>query len=95
MPAIPAWNPAAALALMDQLGSETAMLSSSSPGVHFGDDHAARPLAQRVNEPGRELVQAHPGRFGLLASLPLPDLDGALAELRYAFDVLKADGVVL
>ena len=95
IPAIPAWDPATTLALMDRLGIETAMLSISSPGVHFGDDEAARRLARLVNEQGRALVLAHPGRFGLFAALPLPDLDGALAELRYAFDVLQADGVVL
>jgi hypothetical protein len=34
------------------------------------------------------------GRRGF-AALPLPDVDGALAELAYADDVLKLGGVVL
>jgi len=37
----------------------------------------------------------HPGRFGLFASLPLPDVDGAIAEATYAFDTLGADGVTV
>lgn len=41
---------------MDQLGIRTAMLSISSPGVHFGDDMAARTLARRLNETGAELA---------------------------------------
>jgi predicted TIM-barrel fold metal-dependent hydrolase len=40
-------------------------------------------------------VHDHPSRFGFFATLTLPDLDGALAELAYAFDTLRADGVVL
>jgi predicted TIM-barrel fold metal-dependent hydrolase len=37
----------------------------------------------------------HPRRFGLFATLPLPDIDASLAELRHAFDALSADGIVL
>lgn len=95
MPAIPSWSEEAALATMDRLGIRTAVVSISSPGVHFGDDAAARALARRVNEEGARLKAAHPGRFGFFASTPLPDVEGALAEVRHAFDVLHADGVVL
>ncbi|MFD7698896.1 amidohydrolase family protein [Streptomyces caelestis] len=95
VPAWPTWSAAAHLELMDRCGIETSMLSISSPGVHFGDDAAARRLAREVNEAGAETVRDHPGRFGLFASLPLPDVDGALEEIAYAHDTLHADGVVL
>ncbi|HWH95300.1 MAG TPA: amidohydrolase family protein [Baekduia sp.] len=94
-PHVPAWDPAGAVAHMDALGIAAALLSVSSPGVHLGDDRAAARLARELNEAGAAAVAAHPGRFGLLASLPLPDVPGALAELRHAFDVLGADGVTL
>ncbi|WP_040865348.1 amidohydrolase family protein [Nocardia exalbida] len=91
---IPAWTEGAALVAMDELGVTTSYLSISSPGVHFGDDAAARRLARRVNEEGARLARAHPGRFGFFASTPLPDINGALAEISYAFDELGAAGVV-
>lgn len=95
MPGLPNWDTGSTLAMMDGLNIRTAMLSISSPGVHFGDDAAARKLAREVNEEGARAVADHPGRFGLFASLPLPDIDGSLAELAYAFDTLHADGVVV
>ncbi|GAA2899747.1 amidohydrolase family protein [Streptosporangium fragile] len=95
MPAWPTWSATAHLDLMDRCGIRTSLLSISSPGVHFGDDAAARRLAREVNEDGARVVRDHPGRFGLFASLPLPDVDGALTEIAHAFDTLGADGVVL
>ncbi|MDL5159296.1 amidohydrolase family protein [Actinomycetospora termitidis] len=91
----PDWDPDAALAMMDRRGIATGVLSISAPGVHFGDDAAARELARAVNEEHAELVARHPDRFGQFAVLTLPDVEGAVAEAEYALDVLGADGVVL
>ncbi|GAA1845304.1 amidohydrolase family protein [Actinomadura bangladeshensis] len=91
----PQWTAEAHLALMDEAGIAKAMLSLSSPGTHFGDDAAARCLARAVNEFCAEEVRRHPDRFGQFATLPLPDVDGALAETAYCFDELGAEGVAL
>jgi predicted TIM-barrel fold metal-dependent hydrolase len=93
MPGWPGWDAAAHLALMDEWGVGTAMLSVSSPGVHFGDDRAARELARAVNDFGAGAAADHPGRFGHFASLPLPDVDGALAEAARALDELGSAGL--
>jgi predicted TIM-barrel fold metal-dependent hydrolase len=91
----PRWDPATSLEMMDRQGIASAITSISTPGVHFGDDAAARDLARRVNEISARLVSDHPTRFGAFGILPLPDVKGALVELEYALDVLRADGVVL
>lgn len=91
----PAWDAAIAADQMGANGIRSAVLSISAPGVHFGDDNEARTLARTCNEHSAELVRADPNRFGLFAVLPLPDVDGALDEIAYAFDTLHADGVVL
>jgi len=91
----PPWSRESALGFMDDAGIDVAVTSISTPGVHTGSDRRARSLARRCNEYAAELVQARPDRFGGFACLPLPDIDGSIAELSYALDVLKLDGVVL
>lgn len=93
--AVPAWSEQLALDTMDRLEVETALLSISSPGVHFGDDQAASSLARAVNQEAAALRDRHPDRFGFFATLPLPDVAGAVAELGHSLDVLGADGVVV
>lgn len=91
----PEWSAAAHLDLMDGAGIRTSVLSVSSPGTHFGDDRAARPLSRRMNEFAADLMREHPGRFGHFAALPLPDVDGALIEAAHALDVLGSHGVAV
>jgi predicted TIM-barrel fold metal-dependent hydrolase len=95
MPRFPEWDAESAVAMMDRNGIATAMLSVSSPGVHFGNDDAARGLARSVNEFAARTAHDHRGRFGTFASLPLPNVDAALEEISYSLDELEVDGFVM
>lgn len=92
---LPHWDEERAIKLMDRQGIATAITSISTPGVYFGDVGLARELARQCNEFAAGLVRDYPGRFGALATLPLPDVEAALKELHHALDVLHLDGVVL
>jgi 6-methylsalicylate decarboxylase len=87
------WTPARSIEDMDRAGVALSITSITTPGVWFGDNREARDLARACNEYAAGLAQQYPGRFGTFASLPLPDVDGCLNEIEYAFDVLNVDGV--
>jgi len=87
------YSTAAAVEAMDAGGVASAVLSTTTPGIWFGDNAQARTLARDMNECGAKLVADHKGRFGLFAVLPLPDIDASLREVEYAYGTLGADGI--
>ena len=89
------WNVQMSLEEMDKSGIATGMISPPPPGVTFGDPAFRRKLARDINEAGAKMVSDRPTRFRLLATLPFASVDDSLAEIAYAFDVLKADGISL
>ena len=86
-------NESMSLEDMDKNGVQASITSVPSPGVWYGDVELARTLARDANEFGARMASDHKGRFGVFATLPLPDIEGSLKETAYALDVLKADGV--
>jgi aminocarboxymuconate-semialdehyde decarboxylase len=91
----PSWTPDSAIAFMDSQQIATGVLSLTAPGVMGWMGPERRDMARRVNEYTAGLVASQPSRFGNFATLPLPDVDGALIELEYALGALAADGIVL
>ena len=71
------------------------MLTISSPHINFGHEKAAKILARKVNEDGAEIVKKYPNKFGLIASIPLPNVEDSIEEIKYAMDVLHVDGFAL
>lgn len=84
----PSWNVETALESMEQLQISKAYLSISSPAPHFGDAVEAIETTRACNEFGADLMKRYPDKFGIMASLPIPELDAAVEEVRYCHDQL-------
>ncbi len=92
---IPAWSADAHLKFMDEAGIKTSVLTMPAPQPYFGNGAESASICRRFNEEAAALKALYPGRFLFCASLPLPDVNKALDEARYALEVLGADGVKL
>ncbi len=92
----PDWTPELALELMERHGIEVALTSLAQPGVGgFGTQASAQALARRCNEYAAELMTRWPRRFGAFATVPMWTVEDAIAEIAYALDQLRLDGVSL
>lgn len=94
-PATRDWSAEKSIAEMDANGIASAAVSITNPGLWFGDKAQTRRLARESNEFMAELVRDRPARFAFFAAMPLPDVEATLAEISYALDTLKADGIGL
>ncbi|MEU9370511.1 amidohydrolase family protein [Streptomyces avermitilis] len=92
---IPKWSPEAHLKFMDGIQIATSVLSLTAPSVVGWQGQERRDMARRVNEYVADLVSRHPGRFGNFATVPLPDVEGAVSEAEHALDEIGVDGIVL
>ncbi len=87
------WTPQKSIEDMDRAGIATAMTSPTTPQVGFLSKEEAAAVTRSSNEYASKLMSDHPGRFGVFAMLPLPNIDESLKEIAYAYDTLKVDGI--
>ena len=86
---LPKWDAEAQLKWMDEAGIQTSVLTLAAPQPTSAE------VVRATNEAVARLKREHPDRFRFCAALPLPDVDAAIEEARYALDVLGADGIKL
>ena len=86
---------AARFALMDEAGVDLQVLSAAPLFGYLTDRRQAVAATRMINDRYAELVRRHPGRFAAFATVPLPDIDDALAELSRALGELGMVGVTM
>jgi predicted TIM-barrel fold metal-dependent hydrolase len=89
-----AWDLQKQIEDMDAAGVTRAVLSVTTPGVPAIGE-AGRHIARESNEYAAKLGVDHGRRFGFFTCVPMDDMDAAVSEVAYGFDVLKAQGVGL
>lgn len=92
---IPAWSAEEHLKFMDEAAIQTSVLTMPAPQPFFGDGAESAAICRKFNKEAAALKALYPKRFLFCAALPLPDVDKAIEEAKYALEVLGADGVKL
>src|SRR6266699_5616594 len=72
-----AWTPERSIEDMDKAGVATSITSITTPGVWIGDHEQGRRLARECNDYAARLAGDFPGRFGMFAALPLPNIEAS------------------
>jgi predicted TIM-barrel fold metal-dependent hydrolase len=80
---------------MAKAGVTFTLTSPTTPAAGFGDVATMRSMARISNDYGAQLARDYPNQFGFFATLPMLDVDGALAEIAYSCDVLRANGIAM
>ena len=86
---LPKYDVNSHLKWMDEVGVETSVLTLAAPQPANAD------VVRKTNEAAACIKKKYPGRFMFCAALPLPDVDAAIREAKYALDTLGADGIKL
>ena len=86
---LPKYDADAHLKWMDEAGIETSVLTQAAP------QPTSAQTIRMTNEAAAKLKRQHPRRFLFCAALPLPDVNAAIHEAKYALDTLGADGIKL
>jgi aminocarboxymuconate-semialdehyde decarboxylase len=83
------------IAMMDAAGVEVQVLSVSAPNVFRLPEAVRIPLTRDVNDEFADIASRSSGRLLVFASLPLPDVGAALAELDRALALPHVVGIAL
>ncbi len=92
---LPDWDADSMMRQLDELGIARAVLSVSTPATIPLEPASAAATARQCNDELAALRAGAPDRLGAFALLPLPNVAASVAELEYALDDLRLDGVSL
>ena len=92
---LPKWSVDAHLKFMEDAGIDFTILSMPTPHIYNGKDKEkiSIEVARQIKEETAALCKKYPQKFGFVAVLPMPAVEGSIAEIKYATEKLGALGV--
>ena len=81
---LPKWDLPIQFEYMDKLNIVFAALTISSPHPHFGDAQESIDAIHASNEEGLKMAREYPDKLGIIATLPLPEIEASIDEIEFA-----------
>lgn len=92
---VPKWNLKDHLSKMEKANIIYTALSITSPFFNFVDSSELAQAVRECNEEGSKIAEENPDKIGILASLPLPDIQASIDEIEYCTKKLNVKGFAL
>lgn len=92
---LPKWSLQDHLQFMKDAGITHTVLTLPTPHIHNGEDEKAARAARLINNEMASYAKQDPEHFSFCACLPIPNVQGALEEIRYAAEELHCAGFKL
>ena len=94
---LPMWTVDAHLRFMDAAGIDFTILSTPPPHIYNGDvnEKISCEVARKINNELYDICRVNPDKFGFVATLPLPSINGSIDEIFYSMSKLGALGVTV
>ena len=92
---VPEWTLEDHLFKMEQAGIIYTALSITSPFFSFVNPAELAEAVRSCNEEGSQIASDNPDKIGILASLPLPDVQASVDEIEYCVKNLNIKGFAL
>ena len=92
---LPKWSVESHLKFMEDAGIDFTILSMPTPHIYNGEknEKLSCEVARQINEETAALCKKYPDKFGFVAVLPMPAVEGSINEIKYAMEKLGALGV--
>lgn len=92
---MPTWSAENHLKFMEDAGIDFTILSIPTPHIYNGKEREkiSIEVAREINEELSALCKKYPDKFGFVAVLPMPSVEGSIAEINFATEKSGALGV--
>ena len=92
---LPKWSVESHLKFMEDAGIDFTILSMPTPHIYNGakNEKLSCEVARQINEETAALCKKYPDKFGFVAVLPMPAVEGSINEIKYAMEKLGALGI--